>query len=275
MSTHDVLKPRRRVTIPALRARKGGTPIVCLTAYTAPIARLLDPAVDLLLVGDSVGMVLYGMPSTLSVTLEMMVAHSRAVSGASQMACVVADLPFGSYQQNPAQAFASAARLMAEGGAAGVKLEGGAAMGETVRFLVSRGVPVMGHVGLVPQSVHALGGYAARGRSHDEADAILRDALAIEEAGAFSVVVEGVVEPLARRITAQLRIPTIGIGASSACDGQVLVTEDMLGLTGGHVPRFVRSYAQLDVPLSDAVAAYAEDVRQRRFPGPAEVYTGS
>jgi 3-methyl-2-oxobutanoate hydroxymethyltransferase len=272
MSTHDVLKSRRRVTVPALRARKGTTPIVCLTAYTAPMARLLDPAVDVLLVGDSMGMVLYGMPNTLGVTLEMMLAHTKAVSGASQLGCVIADLPFGTYQQSPAQAFASAARLVAEGGAAGVKLEGGAAMAETIRFLTQRGIPVMGHVGLVPQSVNALGGYAARGRQSDEADTILRDALAIEEAGAFAIVVEGVLEPLARRITAQLRIPTIGIGASAACDGQVLVTEDMLGLTGAHVPRFVRSYAQLDVPLSDAVAAYAEDVRQRRFPGPAEVY---
>jgi 3-methyl-2-oxobutanoate hydroxymethyltransferase len=263
------------MTVPALRARKGSTPIVCLTAYTAPMARLLDQAVDLLLVGDSLGMVLYGMPSTLGVTLEMMVAHTKAVSRASQAACVIADLPFGTYQQCPAQAFAAAARLMAEGEAAGVKLEGGAAMAETVRFLVQRGVPVMGHVGLVPQSVNVLGGYGARGRNPEEAEAILRDALAIEEAGAFSVVVEGVVEPLAKRITTQLRIPTIGIGASAACDGQVLVTEDMLGLTGGHVPRFVRSYAQLDVPLSDAVSAYAEDVRQRRFPGQAEIYPGS
>ena len=274
MSTHDMLKPRRRVTVPAIRARKGTTPVVVLTCYTTPMARLLDPAVDILLVGDSLGMVLYGMDTTLGVTLDMMVQHTAAVARGSTNACVIADLPFGTYQQSPAQAFASAARLMAEGGAAGVKLEGGAAMAETIRFLVQRGIPVMAHIGLVPQSVHALGGYGARGRDTEEADAILRDALAIEDAGAFSVVVEGVVEPLAARITQQIRIPTIGIGASAACDGQVLVTEDMLGLTGGHVPRFVRSYAQLDVPLSDAVSAYAEDVRNRRFPGPAEIYKG-
>lgn len=272
MSTQIIAKPVQRLTTPQLRARKGTTPIVCLTAYTAPTARLLDPLVDLLLIGDSLGMVVYGMPSTLGVTLEMMVAHSRAVVGASARACVIADLPFGSYQQSPAQAFAAAARLMAEAGVCGVKLEGGVAMAETIRFLTARGVPVMAHVGLTPQSVATLGGYGARGRAAAEAEAILQDALAVEEAGAFSVVLEGVVEPLARRITAELGIPTIGIGASVACDGQVLVTEDMLGLTGERVPRFVRSYAQLGAAMADAAAAYAEDVRARRFPGAAEIY---
>lgn len=271
MSTHDTAK-RQRLTIPALRARKGGVPLVCLTAYTTPMARLLDPAVDVLLVGDSLGMVLYGMESTLAVTLDMMVAHTRAVARGGAHACVVADLPFGTYQESPAQAFAAAARLLGEGGAAAVKLEGGAALAPTVRFLVERGVPVMGHVGLVPQSVHALGGYGARGRDAAEAEAILNDARAVEAAGAFAVVVEGVVEPLARRITEAIPVPTIGIGASAACDGQVLVTEDMLGLSGARVPRFVRGYGRLGEAVSAAVTAYAEDVRQRRFPGESETY---
>jgi len=271
MSTQMVARPIKRRSVPELRARKGGEPIVCLTAYTAPMARLLDPIVDLLMVGDSLGMVIYGMPSTLGVTMDMMVAHTRAVVGASARACVIADLPFGSYQESPAQAFAAASRLMIEG-ASGVKLEGGSAMGPTIRFLVDRGVPVMGHIGLVPQSVAALGGYAARGRSAEEADAILRDAVAVQEAGAFSVVIEGTVEPVARRITGELAIPTIGIGASDACDGQVLVTDDMVGMSGERVPRFVRAYAQLGATLAEAALAYAEDVRARRFPGPAETY---
>ena len=271
MSTQMVTRPIKRRSVPELRARKGGEPIVCLTAYTAPVARLLDPIVDLLLVGDSLGMVIYGMPSTLGVTMDMMVAHTRAVVGASARACVIADLPFGSYQESPAQAFAAASQLMVAG-ASGVKLEGGAAMGPTIRFLVDRGVPVMGHVGLVPQSVQALGGYGARGRSPEEADSIRRDALAVQEAGAFSVVIEGTVEPVARQITAELAIPTIGIGASEACDGQVLVIDDMVGMTGERVPRFVRAYAQLGATLAEAAVAYAEDVRARRFPGPAETY---
>ena len=269
MSVHS---QSRRVTVPEIKAHKGQQPIVCLTCYHAHTARLLDTHVDLMLVGDSLGMVVYGLPSTLGVTLEMMIAHSAAVVRASSRACVVADLPFGSYQQSPAQAFAAAARLMAEAGVGAVKLEGGEAMAETVRFLVDRGVPVMGHIGLLPQSVHAQGGYGARGNDPAEAAAILRDGRAIADAGAFCTVVEGVVEPLGRAVTEAIAIPTIGIGASSACDGQVLVTDDMVGLTGERVPRFVRGYARLGVTLGEAAAAYAEDVRARRFPAAAETY---
>jgi 3-methyl-2-oxobutanoate hydroxymethyltransferase len=264
-------RPVRRRSVPELRVRKGGEPIVCLTAYTAPMARLLDPAADLLMIGDSLGMVIYGMPSTLGVTMEMMVAHTAAVVAGSEQACIIADLPFGTYQASPSQAFAAAARLMVAG-ASGVKLEGGVAMAETVRFLVDRGIPVMGHVGLTPQSVQALGGYGPRGRGEAEAAAILADAVAVEAAGAFSVVIEGTLEPLARTITERLAIPTIGIGASAACDGQVLVTEDMLGLSGDRVPKFVRAYANLGALVAEAAAAYASDVRARRFPGEAETY---
>jgi 3-methyl-2-oxobutanoate hydroxymethyltransferase len=264
-------RPVRRRSVPELRSRKGGEPIVCLTAYTAPMARLLDPAADLLMIGDSLGMVIYGMPSTLGVTMEMMVAHTAAVVAGSEQACIIADLPFGAYQASPSQAFAAAARLMVAG-ASGVKLEGGVAMAETVRFLVDRGIPVMGHVGLTPQSVQALGGYGPRGRGEAEAAAILADAVAVEAAGAFSIVIEGTLEPLARTITERLAIPTIGIGASAACDGQVLVTEDMLGLSGDRVPKFVRAYANLGGLVAEAAAAYASDVRARRFPGEAETY---
>ena len=272
MSTHGQIPAKlRRSTVPELRGRKGREPIVCLTAYTAYMARLLDPAADLLLIGDSVGMVVYGLPSTLGVTLDMMAAHTRAVVGGSWRACIIADLPFGAYQQSPAQAFASAACLM-EAGASGIKLEGGAPMAETVRFLVDRGIPVMGHIGLMPQSVQALGGYGPRGRGEAEAAAILADGLAIEAAGAFAVIVEGTMEPLARSLTERLTIPTIGIGASAACDGQVLVTEDMLGLSGERVPKFVRSYAQLGPMIAQAAVAYADDVRARRFPAAAETY---
>ena len=263
-----------RTTIPHLAARKGGTPIVVLTAYTAPIARLLDPHVDALLVGDSLGMVVYGLPSTLAVTVEMMIAHGRAVVSAASRAAIIVDLPFGSYQESPAQAFATAARVMAETGCDAVKLEGGREMAETVAFLAQRGVPVMGHVGLTPQSVNALGGYRARGRDQAEAERIAGDAAAIAEAGAFSVVIEGTIEPVARRITESLKVPTIGIGASSACDGQVLVIDDALGLAGDFRPKFVKRYAELGPAIADAAAAYAAEVRDRRFPGPEYVYGG-
>ena len=256
----------------ALRARKRGTPLVCLTAYTAPMARLLDPIADLLLVGDSLGMVVYGFATTLAVTLEMMIAHGGAVVRGARQACVIVDLPFGSYQESPAQAFRSAARVMAESGCAGVKLEGGVAMAETIRFLVERGVPVLGHIGLQPQSVHAIGGFRAQGKSAEEAAAILADAQAVAAAGAFAVVVEGTTEPLARAITAAIDIPTIGIGASSACDGQILVTEDLIGLFTEFKPRFVKRYAELGAEIAAAAAAYAEDVRARRFPGAEHVY---
>jgi 3-methyl-2-oxobutanoate hydroxymethyltransferase len=254
-----------------IRARKGEVPLVCLTAYTTPMARLFDPVADLLLVGDSLGMVLYGFETTLPVTLEMMIAHAGAVMRGARQACVVVDLPFGSYQESPAQAFRSAARALGETGAAAVKLEGGAAMAETIRFLAERGVPVLGHIGLQPQSVNATG-FRAQGKSAEQARRILADARAVAEAGAFAVVVEGTTEILAREITAAVDIPTIGIGASAACDGQILVSEDMLGLFTGFKPRFVKRYADLAPQISAAVAAYAEDVRARRFPGPEHVY---
>lgn len=245
---------------------KGGPPIVGLTAYTAPVAHLLDPHVDFLLVGDSLGMVVYGFDSTLPVTLDMMIAHGAAVMRGSVRALVVVDLPFGAYQQSPQQAFAAAARIMAETGCAAVKLEGGAEMAETVRFLVRRGVPVMGHVGLMPQSVHAAGGFKVQGRGDDRAAEVIADALAVAEAGAFSIVIEGTVEPVARTITERVPVPTIGIGASPACDGQILVTDDVLGVFTEFTPRFVKRYAELAPLIAAAAEAYAADVRARRFP---------
>jgi 3-methyl-2-oxobutanoate hydroxymethyltransferase len=261
----------RRITIPQLRARKGQEPIVALTAYTTPVARLLDPHVDVLLVGDSVGMVVHGLDSTVGVTVEMMALHTAAVRRGSTRAAIVTDLPFGSYQASPRDAFAAAHRLMVEGASA-VKLEGGAEMAETVAFLTARGIPVMGHVGLLPQSVNVLGGYNARGRSPEEAERILAAAKAMAEAGAFSLVIEGTVEPLARRITEEVAVPTIGIGASVDCDGQVLVVDDLLGLTGAGTPRFVRRYADLAGAITEAATAFAADVKARRFPGPEHVF---
>lgn len=257
-----------RLTPPEIAARKGGTPLVCLTAYTAPMARLLDPEVDMLLVGDSLGMVLYGMETTLGVTLPMMIEHGKAVMRGSKQACVILDMPFGSYQESPEQAYRNSARVLAETGCAGVKLEGGVEMAPTVTFLSERGIPVLGHVGLKPQSVRAVGGFSVRGKEEQEAERIIADAEAVERAGAFALVVENVVEPLARAITARLSIPTIGIGASPACDGQILVSEDLLGLSGGPVPRFVKRYADLGSSVAAAVKAYALDVKARRFPGP-------
>jgi 3-methyl-2-oxobutanoate hydroxymethyltransferase len=263
---------QRRQTATAIRARKGGEPIVCLTAYTAPMAHWLDPHVDLLMVGDSLGMVLYGFDSTLPVTLDMMIAHGGAVVRGSERAFVVVDMPFGSYQESPAQAFRSAARVMAETGCGGIKLEGGIEMAETVAFLTGRGIPVMGHVGLTPQSVNSLGGYRSRGHDEAEAARILADAQAIADAGAFSMVIEGTVEPLARRITQAVAIPTIGIGASPACDGQVLVSDDLLGLFAEFTPKFVKRYAQLGEAVGNAAASYAADVRARKFPGPEHCF---
>ncbi|HXQ51329.1 MAG TPA: 3-methyl-2-oxobutanoate hydroxymethyltransferase [Stellaceae bacterium] len=255
-----------------LRARKGGVPIVCLTAYSAPLARMLDPIADLLLVGDSLGMVVYGLDSTLPVTVEMMIAHGAAVVRGARRACVIVDMPFGSYQETPSQAFRNAARIMGETGCAGVKLEGGEPMAETVRFLVERGIPVLGHIGLQPQSVNALGGFRAQGRSAPEAARVIADAHAVADAGAFGLVVEGTAEPVARRLTGEIAVPTIGIGASPACDGQILVTEDMLGLFDEFQPRFVKRYANLSSEVAAAAAAYADDVRARRFPGPEHCY---
>ena len=251
---------------------KRGAPIVGLTAYTAPIAGLLDPYVDFLLVGDSLGMVVYGFDSTLPVTVEMMIAHGGAVMRATARALVVVDLPFGGYQESPEQAFRNAARIMAETGCAAVKLEGGEEMAETVRFLVRRGIPVMGHVGLMPQSVNTAGGFKVQGRGENQAERVAADAAAIAAAGAFSIVIEGTIEKVARAITERVAVPTIGIGASPACDGQILVTDDVLGIFTEFKPRFVKRYAELAPLISAAAEAYAADVRARRFPGPEHCF---
>ncbi len=261
----------RRLAAPDITARKGGTPIVCLTAYTAPMAELLDDHCDLLLVGDSVGMVVHGLPNTVGVTLEMMILHGQAVMRTARRAMVVIDMPFGSYEGAPEEAYANAARLMKETGAQAVKVESGPTVVDTIEYLVKRGVPVMGHVGLRPQAVLVDGGFKAKGKANDERLRILEEAKATARAGAFAVVVEGVAEGLAREITETIAVPTIGIGASAGCDGQILVTDDMLGLFDW-TPKFVRRYADLRGEITKAVAGYAEDVRQRRFPGPAEIY---
>ncbi len=268
--------PMKRLTVPAIRDRKSGSaggaePLVMLTAYTVRMAQLLDPHCDLLLVGDSLGQVIYGLPSTVPVTLDMMAAHGAAVVRGSYHSVVVIDMPFGSYEGSSEKAFESAAWLLKQTGAAAVKLEGGAAMAPTVRFLSERGIPVMGHVGLTPQAVNVLGGYGARGRTTAEAQKITDDAVAIAAAGAFAIVIEGVVEPIAIAITKAVACPTIGIGASAQCDGQVLVTEDMLGLFE-RTPRFVKRFDDLAGRISAAVATYAADVRRRDFPGVEQTY---
>jgi 3-methyl-2-oxobutanoate hydroxymethyltransferase len=267
--------PMKRLTVPAIQRRKfeGKTeePLVMLTAYTARQAQLLDPHCDMLLVGDSLGQVIYGLPSSLQVTLDMMCAHGAAVVRGSYHSVVIVDMPFGSYEGSLGQAHASASRIMAETGCAAVKLEGGLAMAETIAFLTSRGIPVMAHVGLTPQAVNALGGYNARGRSQQEHEKIIADGQAVQAAGAFAVVIEGVVEPIAIALTQSLEIPTIGIGASAQCDGQVLVTEDMLGMFE-RVPRFVKRYEAIAETISGAAARYAGEVRARSFPGVEQTY---
>ena len=263
--------PLKRLTIPAIRRQKGKTPLVMLTAYTVRTAQLLDPHCDMLLVGDSLGQVIYGLPSTVPVTLEMMAAHGAAVVRGSYHAVVIIDMPFGSYEASPEKAFESAAWLLKQTGAAAVKLEGGTAMAPTVKFLTERGIPVMGHVGLTPQAVNVLGGYGARGRTPEEAAKIVADAQGIAEAGAFALVIEGVVEPIAIEITTTIACPTIGIGASAQCDGQVLVTEDMLGMFE-RTARFVKRFADIADTISSATQTYADDVRSRTFPGPEQVY---
>jgi 3-methyl-2-oxobutanoate hydroxymethyltransferase len=267
--------PMKRLTVPAIRARKekGVTaePLVMLTAYTVRMAQILDPHCDILLVGDSLGQVIYGLPSTLPVTLDMMCAHGAAVVRGSYHSVVIVDMPFGSYEGSPQQAFASASRVMAETGCAAVKLEGGMAMAETIAFLSARGIPVMGHVGLTPQAVNQLGGYGARGRSKAEYARILDDAKAVSQAGAMGMVLEGVVDTLADTVAATVDVPVIGIGASAKCDGQVLVTEDMLGLFE-RTPRFVKRYAAMADFVSEAAAAYAADVRSRAFPTEGQIY---
>jgi 3-methyl-2-oxobutanoate hydroxymethyltransferase len=267
--------PMKRLTVPMIRAHKSGgktnEPLVMLTAYTARQAQLLDKHCDILLVGDSLGQVIYGLPSTIPVTLDMMANHAAAVVRGSYHAVVVVDMPFGSYEASKEQAFESASHLLKQSGAAAVKLEGGAAMAETVAFLNQRGIPVMGHVGLTPQAVNVLGGYAARGRSESEADKIVGDAKALDEAGAFAIVIEGVVEPIAIAATEAVSAPTIGIGASARCDGQVLVTEDMLGMFE-RVPRFVKKYENIAEVIERTVAQYAGEVRARTFPTADQTY---
>ena len=267
MSVHSKMS---RMSVPRFRARKGREPLTCLTAYTAPMARLLDPHCDLLLVGDSLAQVVHGMESTIPVPLDLMIYHGQAVMRASEAAMVVVDLPFGSYEESREQAFRTSVRVLKETGCAAVKLEGGESMAETVRFLTERGVPVMAHVGLLPQQRN-LKGYKVAGRSEDEWPAALNDARAIDQAGAFAIVLEGIVAPLAEQITKAVAVPTIGIGASPACDGQILVTEDMLGLIP-EPPSFAKRYASLDEIISAAAAGYAGDVRARRFPAAEHTY---
>ncbi|MGY9057375.1 MAG: 3-methyl-2-oxobutanoate hydroxymethyltransferase [Alphaproteobacteria bacterium] len=264
--------PRPRMTPPSILARKGGEPIACLTAYTTPMAKLVDEHVDLMLVGDSLGMVVYGLPSTLGVTMEMMIAHGQAVMRADPRACVVVDMPFASYEESLEQAFRNAARIMAETGCAAVKLEGGEAMAPTIRFLTERSVPVMSHIGLRPQAVNTFGGYKVQGRDDASRAQILADAKAVAEAGAFSVVIEKTAEDISRAITQAITIPTIGIGASMACDGQILVTEDILGLFVDFRPKFAKPYAELGKAVATAAQSYAADVRARKFPGPEHVF---
>ncbi|WP_298495215.1 3-methyl-2-oxobutanoate hydroxymethyltransferase [uncultured Maritimibacter sp.] len=269
MSVNAAIKAKTPGDIGAM---KGAAPIVCLTAYTTPVARLVDVEADLVLVGDSVGMVLHGMDSTLGVTMEMMILHGQAVARGTTRACLVIDMPFGSYEESPEQAFRNAARLMRETGAVAVKLEGGVTMAETIRFLTARSIPVMAHVGLTPQAINTLGGYKVQGRGADRAR-VLADARAVAEAGAFSVVLEKVPAGLAAEITASLAIPTVGIGAGVECDGQVLVVDDMLGLFDAFKPKFVKRYASLATDARAAIAAYAAEVRERRFPAPEHIFS--
>ncbi|MCB9946650.1 MAG: 3-methyl-2-oxobutanoate hydroxymethyltransferase [Rhodospirillaceae bacterium] len=262
----------KRTTAPQIGARKGGEPIVCLTAYTTQVAKLIDAHVDLILVGDSLAMVLYGLDSTLGVTLDMMIAHGNAVMRGSSTACVIVDLPFGTYQESKEVAFRAAARVMCETRCQGVKLEGGTEMAETVAFLAERGIPVLGHVGLTPQSVNQMGGFRAQGRSEEAARKIAEDARAIAAAGAFAIVIEGTMEPLAREITGMVPVPTIGIGASPQCDGQILVTEDVIGLFTDFTPKFVKRYGEMGNLVAEVAKTYAEEVKTRQFPGPEHCF---
>jgi 3-methyl-2-oxobutanoate hydroxymethyltransferase len=268
MSQHSQAK---RVTAPDIAARKGGQPIVSLTAYHAHTAKIIDPYVDFLLVGDSLGMVMHGYETTLPVPLDLMIMHGAAVVRGSSRALVVVDMPFGSYEESPEIAFRNAARVIKETGCGAIKLEGGRRLGETIAYLTSRGIPVMAHIGLTPQSVNVMGGFKTQGRRRSEWQAIEDDAAAVAEAGAFSVVLEGMAELLAARITKQIPIPTIGIGASASCDGQILVLEDMLGLNP-NVPKFVKKFAAIGDAIEDAVRSYADEVRSRAFPSADHVY---
>jgi 3-methyl-2-oxobutanoate hydroxymethyltransferase len=271
----DVSDPDLRTSTDTIRHRKGGVPIVCLTAYTYPVARLLDDHVDLLLVGDSVAMVLHGHKTTLGASLEMMIAHGQAVMRGSTKACVVVDMPAGSYEESAAQAVASARRIVDETGCQAVKLEGGVGMAAQIAAIVAEGIPVMGHIGLLPQSVESDGGYRIKGRTEENVAALFRDADAVEKAGAFSVVIEGTMEAVAADLSRHISIPTIGIGASGDCDGQILVIDDMVGLTVDRVPKFVKEYANLRGVISHAASTYAAEVRSRAFPGPDHVFSAT
>lgn len=265
--------PSGRKTIPEIRAAKGAAqPLVCLTAYTAPVARILDRYADILLVGDSVGNVVYGLENTLAVDLDMMIRHGQAVTRSSRNACVVIDMPFGTYEENTEQAFRNALRVMKETGCDAVKLEGGQDMAQTIQYLTSRNIPVMAHIGLQPQSVLKDDGYKIKGRTSEDEARLLLDAKAVEKSGAFAVVIEGTVEDVAAKLTKSISIPTIGIGASAACDGQVLVIDDMIGLTA-NVPKFVKKYADVAGEIEKAAAAFSADVRAKKFPGAEHVYT--
>jgi 3-methyl-2-oxobutanoate hydroxymethyltransferase len=268
MSQHPILK---RITAPDIRARKGGAPIVALTSYHAHTAAIADRHVDFILVGDSLGMVMHGYESTLPVPLELMIMHGKAVMRGAKKSLVVVDMPFGTYEESPQQAFRNAARVVKETECGAIKLEGGKRMAETIRFLSERGIPVMGHVGLTPQSINVLGAFKAQGRKVEEWAAIEEDARVVTEAGAFAVVLEAVAEPLALKITKQVDIPTIGIGASAQCDGQILVMEDMLGLSP-KVARFVKEFGKVGEAIEKAIASYSEEVRSRAFPGPDNTY---
>ena len=274
MSAQDRIVTRvspRPITAEDIRARKGAAPIVSLTAYTTPMAQMMDGQCDFVLVGDSVGMVLHGLPSTVGVTMEMMILHGQAVQRGLSRALMVIDMPFGSYEESPAQAFGNAARLMADTNAGAVKLEGGVEMAETIRFLTRRGIPVMAHVGLTPQAINTFGGYKVQGRGA-AAEAVLADARAVAEAGAFAVVLEKIPAVLADEITAKVAVPTIGIGASAGCDGQILVVDDMLGLFTAFKPKFVKRFANLGEQGAAAIADYAEAVRSRTFPAPEHIF---
>jgi 3-methyl-2-oxobutanoate hydroxymethyltransferase len=270
----SVQKEMRRISVPEIKARKGREPIVSLTCYHAHTAQLLDSHVDVMLVGDSLGMVMHGMETTLGVSLELMILHAQAVMRGAKHALVVVDMPFGSYEESPEIAFRNAARVMKETGCSAVKIEGGSRMAPTIRYLTMRGIPVMAHIGMTPQMVQVLGGFKTQGRTAEEWPLLEADAKDIDEAGAFAVVLEAIAEPLAAKITKLVSIPTIGIGASPDCDGQILVMEDMLGLNP-NPPRFVREYAHVGAEIEAAVKAYAADVRSRRFPGQENVYTMS
>lgn len=268
MSVQNTIK---RVTAPEITARKGGDPIVSLTAYHAHTAAIADRFVDFLLVGDSLGMVMHGFESTLPVPLDLMIMHGRAVMRGARHALVVVDMPFGSYEESPAQAFRNAARVVKETECGAIKLEGGRRMAETIRFLTERGIPVMAHVGLTPQSINVLGGFKTQGRTRDQWALIEEDARVVAEAGAFAVVLEALAEPLAAKITSDVAIPTIGIGASAACDGQILVMEDMLGLSP-RVPKFVKEFGEVGKAIEKAIATYAAEVKARNFPEPRHTY---